>query len=155
MRTFKLFLVAVTLFIFAACTQTATNSGNTANTNKPAANAPANAAANATPTAAPTVAAMTGAELYKTHCANCHQANGSGGKVTVDGQELEPDDLTTAKMADKPDTKYVEYIRDGFPDDGMPPFKDKINEQQMKDLIKYIRTDIQKKAEKPAAPANK
>lgn len=137
----KLIIVFAVLAIFVACSGTATNTANTAVSN---ANAVANANATVNSNSNATAVAATGTELYAKHCSECHKATGKGGKVTVDGKEIEPDDLTTAKMAAKPDAKFKEYIDDGFPDDGMPPFKDKLSETETKEVIKYLRANILK-----------
>ena len=55
-------------------------------------------------------------------------------------RRLDPDDITTAKMAAKSDEKLTEYIVNGFPDDGMPAFKDKMTPEQIKAVIKHVRT---------------
>jgi cytochrome c6 len=151
MEKLKLFIAVGGLAIIAACGQSAATNSATAN------NAAANntkAAANATPAPTATVEAASGAKLYSTNCANCHKENGKGGKVTIEGKTIEPDDLTTAKMAAKSDDKLFGYVMDGFPEDGMPPFKDKLKEQEIKDIIKYLRSDIQKTGPKlvPAQP---
>jgi mono/diheme cytochrome c family protein len=70
----------------------------------------------------------------------CHKDSGKGGKITVEGRALNPDDITTAKMKAKPDEKFYGYIADGFPDDGMPAFKDKLKKEEIEAIIKHIRT---------------
>jgi len=138
MKTIKLFFVALAVGIFLiACSQSATtpNTANTtANVTKPATASPT------TPQPAATTDEVAIAkDLYVTNCANCHKENGKGGKVTVDGKALDPDDLTSAKMAAKPDDKLTGYINDGFPDDGMPAFKDKLKPEQVKLIVKHMR----------------
>ncbi len=136
----KLTIVLIAAALFAiACGQAAT-SPNTANTsttnNKPAASP---AASTPAPAATPDEVAM-GRDLYAKNCAECHKDSGKGGKVTVDGKTLDPDDITTAKMAAKPDEKLTEYVVNGFPDDGMPAFKDKMTPEQIKAVIKHVRS---------------
>ena len=138
MKFIKISLVLSAAALFAiACSQTATtpNTNNTtANANKP----------NATPVATPQPAATTdevamGKDLYVANCAQCHKDSGKGGKVTVDGKTLDPDDITTAKMAAKTDEKLTEYVVNGFPEDGMPAFKDKLTPDQIKAVVKHVR----------------
>ena len=43
------------------------------------------------------------------------------------------------------DADWLEAIQNGVPEDGMPAFKDKLSEQEIKDLVKLIRKDFQKK----------
>ena len=70
----------------------------------------------------------------------CHKENGKGGKVTVEGKSIDPDDITTDKMKAKADDKFVGYINEGFPDDGMPAFKDKLKPEEVKAIVKHLRT---------------
>ena len=129
-------LLAAAALFAAACGQSATtpNSSNTAtNVNKPA----NIAAASPSPAADDPVAA--GAKLYTTNCMTCHKDSGKGGKVTVDGKSLNPDDLTTAKMKAKSDEKLYEYVSEGAPDDGMPAFKTKLSDAEIKSIVKHLR----------------
>ena len=143
MRELKIFVFVAALAMLAACGQAASN--NPANTAAANAKPPANAA----PTAAATVEMAAGGKLYSTSCAKCHKEDGSGGKITVDGKSINPDNLTSAKMVGKSDEKLLSSIADGFPDDGMPPFKDKLKPDEMKQIVAFIRSDIQKSGAKP------
>ena len=137
MNTLKLSVVLIAAAIFiAACGQTATtpNQTNTAaNTNKAANTAPA------TP-AQPMDEMAAAKDLYTTNCMNCHRDSGKGGKVTIDGKSLDPSDLTSAKMKARTDDKMASGISEGSPEDGMPAFKGKLNPDQIKSLVKYVRT---------------
>ena len=53
---------------------------------------------------------------------------------------IDPDDITTAKQKAKPDEKIFGYISEGFPDDGMPAFKDKLTEAEIRSIIKHVRS---------------
>lgn len=146
-RELKIFVVIAAVAAFVACTQTASNSANTTAVN-------AKPVSNITPGPAPTTELASGAELYKTSCSKCHREDGTGGKITVDGKQMSPDDLTTAKINAKPDDKLTKYIVEGFPEEGMPPFKDKLKEAEIKAIISYIRTDLNKSGSSPlTAPA--
>ena len=146
MRDLKLFLIIAILSLAAGCSQSVKVDQNNASANT---NTPSNNSASASPT----VEIASGAKLYSTNCAACHRQDGTGGKVTIDGKTINPDNLTAAKLAAKPDEKYVQYISDGFPEDGMPAFKDKLNEQEIKAIIAYVRSEFQKTPPNPA-PAN-
>ena len=138
MKYLKLALIAVTTAIFiAACGQAA----NTPVANNTAPKANQNAAAPApAASAAPVDEAALGKELYAKNCMICHKDTGKGGKVTIEGKSIDPDDITTAKMKEKADDKFVGYINEGFPEDGMPAFKDKLTADQVKAIIKHVRT---------------
>ena len=134
MKIFKLVIVITAAAIFALACGQSTTTPNVARTNvnttKPA----------TTATATPVDETAVARDLYTTNCMTCHKDSGKGGKVTVDGKSLDPDDITTAKMAAKSDEKLTEYIRDGFPDDGMPAFKDKLTAEQISAIVKHVRT---------------
>jgi len=137
MNQFKVFAIVFAAALFAiACGQSATPnvSNTTANVNKPSASTPV-----AAPTAQPDEMAVA-KDLYSVNCAVCHKESGKGGKVTVEGRTINPDDITTAKMAAKPDEKFYQYIAEGFPEDGMPAFKAKLSDAEIKALIKYVRS---------------
>jgi mono/diheme cytochrome c family protein len=139
MKFLKLGLIfsAVTLFIFACSENKLTNS-TTANANKPAANS------TAPPTATPDELAAA-KKTFSEKCVRCHKENGTGGVTEIDGTKIKAPDLTSEKFKNEPDSEFVEAIEKGFPDDGMPAFKGKISDQEIKDLVKLIRRDIQKK----------
>ena len=140
MKILKLTLVLTAFGLFAiACNQTATNN---ATTNAIVVNA-ANTTAKTEPTAQSDELAAARIH-YSDKCASCHKENGTGGKIEVDGKIRKADDLTTEKMKKMDDAKYVKYIKDGIPDEGMPAFKDHLSDEEIKTLVKFIRKEIQK-----------
>lgn len=153
MRLLKIALIcsALAVFIFA-CNQTPTGN-NTANNsaNRPAnstvennANVFSNMPVNIPPDVRQDETAS-GRKIFTEICANCHKEDGTGGKVTIEGKTINADNLTTDKMKNMADAKYVEYIKNGVPDEGMPAFKDKLNDEQINNVIKFIRTEFQGK----------
>jgi len=70
----------------------------------------------------------------------CHKETGKGGKVTVKGKNLNPEDLTNAKMRGKTDEQLAKYITDGVPDEGMPAFIDELTEAQIKLVVGHVRS---------------
>jgi mono/diheme cytochrome c family protein len=137
---FCLVLAAVAMFIFACSENKTTNSNTTATTNKPAVNAN-------TTTTQPTVAVdelASAKKIYADKCVRCHKEDGTGGKTEIDGVKINAENLTSDKMKKEPDSEYIEAIEKGFPDDGMPAYKGKISDQDIKDLVKLIRRDFQK-----------
>ena len=123
-------------FVGAACSQNPNTANTTVNTN---------IAVAATPTQTTEAkAVVSGSNLYTTNCMTCHKDSGKGGKVTVEGKEINPDDLTSAKMKAKTDEKLYTYIADGIVDEGMPAFKDKMSKTEIDAVVKHLR-DLQNK----------
>ena len=112
--------------------------------------APTNTSTSTTPTSKPTAASSpvdelaTGRALYEQSCAACHKEDGTGGKMTIEGRTIKPDDLTSDKMKNFSDDKIIGYIYDGVEDEGMPAFKDKLAEAQIREIVSYIRRGLQK-----------
>ncbi len=92
-----------------------------------------------------------GRKIYEINCAICHKENGTGGEVVIEGKKLKPDDLTGAKIKGFSDDKIIGYIVNGVEDEGMPSFKDKLSEGEVRDVVKFIRSELQKMPA-PASP---
>ena len=75
-----------------------------------------------------------GEGIYMTHCANCHGANGSGRGTAADF-------VHDKKRMSKSDEELLESIRNGLIGNlgYMPPWKDRLSEEQIKAVLKYIR----------------
>ncbi len=144
MKFFKTFLILATVSIFIfACTNQQSGNGSNTNTANFTANSPKNTLADASP--APTMNEVaSGGKIYKEECAKCHKDDGTGGKVVIDGKTLNGKNLISDHMKKDSDDEYYEHISEGIPDEGMPAYKDKLSESQIKDVIKYIRADLQK-----------
>lgn len=128
-------VLALALFV-AACGQAVSN------TNNAVASANTNSNQNAAPASSPAATIDQGEfakGLYAKNCAICHKDSGKGGKVTVEGKSIDPDDLTTAKMKERTDDKLAHDISEGAPDDGMPAFKEKLNPDQIKAVVRHLR----------------
>lgn len=75
-------------------------------------------------------------KLYMTHCKTCH---GVDGKPTDLGAGLEAPDFTDAAWQGKTtDEGIVEQINDGTPEK-MMPFKEKLNQDEIKALVPVVR----------------
>ena len=113
--------------------------GNAATTSNIATPKPA-----ATSAAAPVDELAGGRALYEQNCAACHKEDGTGGKVTIEGKTIKPDDLTSDEIKKFTDEKITGYIMNGVEDEGMPAFKDKLAEAQIREVVIYVRRGIQK-----------
>ena len=83
-----------------------------------------------------------GKKVFETNCATCHKADGTGGKITVEGKNLDVENLTSNKIKGFSDEKIVGYIMKGVPDEGMPAFNDKLSEGEMRDVVLFIRKEF-------------
>lgn len=138
---FAFILTALSLFILA-CTQSDNPQTSTANN----ANKSVQPTQQAQPTATAPVDEMASArKIYTDMCSRCHKDDGSGGKTEIEGKTINAENLTSDKMKKMADAKYVDYIKNGIPDEGMPAFKDRLNDEQIRDVIKFIRTEFQEK----------
>ena len=139
MKGLKIFAISLMLpVLLAACSKIDSNV-EVANANG------ANTAATA-PTAQPasTEETLNPQKLYSKNCAACHRETGVGGKIEFEGKIINPEIFTNEKAKRLSDEKIAKTIREGVEDDGMPAFKDKLNDDQIKAIISYIRSDLQK-----------
>jgi mono/diheme cytochrome c family protein len=140
MKIIKISLILCSFALLAvACGETPKSNNTKADTNTPTSASKVNDAS--TPA---TDEVASGKKIYTEKCSQCHKENGTGGKVTIEGKTINAYDFTSAKMKEMPDEKYIKYIKEGVPDEGMPAFKDQLNDEQIKSVIKYIRQEFQK-----------
>ncbi|MGB7926218.1 MAG: cytochrome c [Pyrinomonadaceae bacterium] len=144
MKLIKLaFLAAAIMLSLVACNNTTnTNQTATTNTTTTTTNAPS-----ASPTAAANTAATPADEfaavrpVYAEHCARCHKVDGEGGTVEVLGKKLKVPSLKKGHALSHTDAELAKQIADG--EDGMPAFKDRLNQQQIDALVRFIRKEFQ------------
>jgi mono/diheme cytochrome c family protein len=141
MKLIKLaILITAAMFSVVACDNT-TNSNQTAGTNTTTPPA-------ASPTAAPNIPAPTPADefaalrpVYAEHCARCHKIDGEGGTAEVLGKKLKVPSLKRGHALNHSDAELAKKIAEG--DDGMPAFKDRLDEEQINSLVRFIRKEFQ------------
>lgn len=85
-----------------------------------------------------------GRKIYMSNCAACHKEDGTGGKITIEGKTIKPDNLASAKIRNFDDATIYKYIYNGVEDEGMPAFKDKLSEADIREVVRFIRAEIQK-----------
>lgn len=139
MNSIKLSLVFSAAILFAAC------SG--ANVSQNTTNAPTNQAANnqtAAPVSTPADELAATRELYLKRCINCHKETGEGGVKEIEGEKIKVPNFKDPRVASEPDSEYIEHIEKGG--DGMPAFKGKITDDEIKNLVRFIRRDFQGKS---------
>ena len=132
-------LFAAALFAVACNSNTATNTNLGAGGNRTVTvNAPNANAANTNGADAELAAART---TYNNTCSKCHQANGEGGVVDVDGDKLRVPGFKGGHALKHSDDEYVKQITNGG--EGMPKFKGRLTPEQINGLVRFIRTDFQ------------
>jgi cytochrome c6 len=73
-------------------------------------------------------------DLYKSKCQGCH---GADGKATAIGKRLGAKDFQDPDVAKMSEDELEKITKDGK--NKMPAYKGKITEQQIDDLVKYIK----------------
>jgi mono/diheme cytochrome c family protein len=138
----KISLISAAFLLFViACSQTNMTNTNPANITAVVANTNTSIAQ---PTAA-TDELAAARKIYSEQCVNCHKEDGKGGVSTIDGKRIKAPDMTTDRQKKEPDAEYIEVIENGEKEDGMPAFKGKISDDDIKQLVKLIRKDFQGK----------
>ena len=74
--------------------------------------------------------------LYKSKCQVCHGPDGKGD--TPAGKKVGVKDFHSPEVAKMPDTELFEITRKGK--DKMPSYDKKLTDDQIKALVKYIRS---------------
>jgi mono/diheme cytochrome c family protein len=75
------------------------------------------------------------AKVFKTNCVLCHSANGSGDSTA--GKALKAKDLRSPEVRKQSDAALIEVISKGK--EKMPAFADKIQPEDIKKLVAYVR----------------
>ena len=126
-----LLCVAIALVAFA-CTETPT----TTNTNT------SRTAASPAATATPDPLAGARANFTK-NCEPCHGPNGEGGLVKVDSKQIKVPSLKSDHAIKHTDDQIAKMITNG--EEAMPAFKDKMSQQEIADMVKFVRANFQGK----------
>lgn len=141
MKLFKcgIILTAFTLFAIA-CTRT----GNVNTTTPAGANATIAAVSpqpEATPANIDDLAAAR--KIYSENCVKCHKEDGLGGVTQLEDRKVKAPNFTSERMKKDEDAEWIKVIENGEEEDGMPAFKGKLKDEEIKDLVKFIRREFQ------------
>jgi mono/diheme cytochrome c family protein len=79
--------------------------------------------------------AVKGAEVYKAKCASCHGADGKG--ETPVGKSLKVRDLASSETQNQHDSELKTFLENGK--GKMPAYKGKLTNEQIENLVQYIR----------------
>jgi mono/diheme cytochrome c family protein len=77
--------------------------------------------------------------LFQRNCAVCHGKQGEGQQVGT----LRVPALSEGRPLTDPDERLFAQISDGG--NGMPPFKFSLTDEQIHDLVRFVRENIQKR----------
>ncbi|MBA2527660.1 MAG: cytochrome c [Pyrinomonadaceae bacterium] len=80
---------------------------------------------------------------FEKNCVVCHGEKGHGGPVEIEGRKLKVPSLREGHALNHPDAKFVKQISEG--DDEMPAFKDKLSAEEINELVRFIRKELQGK----------
>jgi mono/diheme cytochrome c family protein len=73
--------------------------------------------------------------LFKSKCAACHGADGSGN--TPAGKAMKARDFASPEVQNETDEQLIEIVTNGK--NKMPSYKGKLTDDQIKGLVAYIR----------------
>jgi len=76
-------------------------------------------------------------QLFLRHCAQCHGADGEGRRIG----EMRSQNLKSERVRGLTDEALVEWIRRGGSE--MPSFRSTLSEAEIRELVRFIREDIQ------------
>ena len=79
-------------------------------------------------------------ELFQRNCAACHGHEGEGRQIGT----LKVPSLREGRAAMDTDERLSAQIHDGG--NGMPPFKNSLTDEQIGELLRFVREDIQGRA---------
>jgi len=88
-----------------------------------------------------------GADLYKTSCAQCHGLTGEAD--TPAGRTFKAHSLNTPAALKLSDADMLEFTKKGK--GNMPAWEEILTDDQLKDVIAYVRTLQSKKLAEPSA----
>ena len=135
MKPISLVLTCIAIALVAvACTETATPT----NTNT------ATVTRTASPTPAASVDEFARARTnFATHCEGCHGPNGEGGLAKVDNKQIKVPSLKADHAKKHTDDELVKIVTGG--EEEMPSFKDKLQAQEITELVRFVRKNFQGK----------
>ncbi len=142
MKFFKIGIILSAVLIFIiACNQANTSNTNVANSTATIVNA--TNAANAQPSSTTMDELASARKIYSEQCVKCHKEDGTGGVSIIDGKKIKAPNLTSERMKKDKEEDWIDTITNGAKEDGMPAFKDKLSDDEIKSLVRLIRKDFQ------------
>jgi mono/diheme cytochrome c family protein len=142
MKSFKfgLILAALTFFIISCGQTDSVNTNSTSNANNIAVASP-----QAEATAASTDDLASARKIYSEQCTKCHKEDGTGGVTQLEDKKIKAPNFSSERMKKDEDAEWIKVIENGEEEDGMPAYKGKLSDAEIKDLVKFIRREFQQK----------
>ncbi len=91
-----------------------------------------------TPTPTPDAAFLAGAEIFQAQCVQCHGPHGMGDGPAAAALPVQPA-ILPFHVPLHPDEDIYVFISEGFPNLGMPPFKETLSQDEILQVLRYIR----------------
>ncbi len=82
-----------------------------------------------------------GAEVFATNCASCHGETGKGDGPAAAGLSPPPADLKQHIPLHSEGQTFL-FVSDGLPGSAMPAWSDQLTEEQMWDVVNYLRAEF-------------
>ena len=89
---------------------------------------------------AETGSAANGKTIYGTHCLPCHGSTGEGNGPAAPMLDKPPANLVGEDVRGDSDKELLQIIRNGVPGTPMPPWKENLSAQHIRDVLAYIRS---------------
>ena|SRR5215212_9583652 len=138
----KLILLALSCVAFTLAGMACTETAHPTNTSNPIAGAsPGSVASPASSASADEFAHAR--EIYGKNCEGCHGPNAEGGLAKVDNKQIKVPSLKSDHAVKHTDERLAKTITNG--DEEMPAFKDKLKQEEIAEMVRYIRTVVQGK----------
>ena len=84
-----------------------------------------------------------GRRIYEQHCMECHGSQGRGDGVKAASLSPRPGNLVSAATSSKSDKDLLKIIANGRPRTAMPAWKDRLSEEDQREVLRYIRSLVQ------------
>lgn len=91
-----------------------------------------------TPTPTPDAAFLAGAEIFQAQCVQCHGPHGMGDGPAATALPVQPA-ILPFHVPLHPDEDVYVFISEGFPNLGMPAFKEILSQDEILQVLRYIR----------------
>ncbi len=89
---------------------------------------------------AETGSAAKGKTIYVTNCLPCHGSTGEGNGPVAHMLDKPPANLVGEDVRGDSDKELLQIIRNGVPGTPMPPWKENLSDQHIRDVLAYIRS---------------